>query len=211
MKKIMLLALLLFPVFTQAQEMKAVFVNMPDSLCPLLTKNNRADFADFLESKMRAEVKNKFDKPSEMKVLTKDYTLVEVSSASTLQLKLLPVNDSVRIICMVNTMSGPANDSEIRFYTTDWKELPLEDYLAMPIAESFFITSDKINSDKLAAARGVADMTLIKAVLASDTPTLSFTYTTVDYMDKEAAQDIRPYLKKEPLLYKWENGRFVEK
>ena len=36
----------------QAQEAKTLFVNMPDSLSPLLTKVNRADFIDFLESKM---------------------------------------------------------------------------------------------------------------------------------------------------------------
>ena len=64
---------------------------MPDSMCLLLTKNNRADFADFLESNMRAQVKNKFENMSEMKTLTKDYLLLETTSASTLQMKLLPL------------------------------------------------------------------------------------------------------------------------
>ena len=46
----------------QAQEAKTLFVNMPDSLSPLLTKVNRADCVDFLESKMKAQVENRFGK-----------------------------------------------------------------------------------------------------------------------------------------------------
>ena len=41
-----------------AQPAKTCFTNMPDSLSPLLTAVNRADFIDFLESKMKAEVTN---------------------------------------------------------------------------------------------------------------------------------------------------------
>ena len=44
----------------QAQEAKTLFVNMPDSLSPLLTKVNREDCIDFLESKMKAQVENRF-------------------------------------------------------------------------------------------------------------------------------------------------------
>ena len=46
----------------QAQEAKTLFVNMPDSLSPLLTKVNREDCIDFLESKMKAQVENRFGK-----------------------------------------------------------------------------------------------------------------------------------------------------
>ena len=50
----------------QAQEAKTFFKNMPDSLSPLLTAVNRADCIDFLESKMKAEVTNRFGGKSEM-------------------------------------------------------------------------------------------------------------------------------------------------
>ena len=45
--------------YLQAQEAKTCFKNMPDSICPLLSAVNRADFIDFLESKMKAEVTNR--------------------------------------------------------------------------------------------------------------------------------------------------------
>ena len=49
--------------YLQAQEAKTCFKNMPDSICPLLSAVNRADFIDFLESKMKAEVTNSFGCP----------------------------------------------------------------------------------------------------------------------------------------------------
>ena len=62
-----------------AQEAKTLFVNMPDSLSPLLTKVNREDCIDFLESKMKAQVENRFGKKSEMTDLSKDYIRMQMS------------------------------------------------------------------------------------------------------------------------------------
>ena len=42
-----------------AQDMKSVFVSMPDSVAPLLTKVNKEDCVDFLAYDMKAEVKNR--------------------------------------------------------------------------------------------------------------------------------------------------------
>ena len=74
----------------QAQEAKTVFVNMPDSLSTLLTKVNREDCIDFLESKMRAQVENRFGKKSEMTDLSKDYIRMQMSPQTTWQMKLQP-------------------------------------------------------------------------------------------------------------------------
>ena len=86
-----------------AQEAKTLFVNMPDSLSPLLTKVNREDCIDFLESKMKAQVENRFGKKSEMTDLSKDYIRMQMSSQSTWQMKVLALNDSTNVICTVST------------------------------------------------------------------------------------------------------------
>ena len=104
-----------------AQDMKSVFLAMPDSMTPLLTKVNKEDCIDFLASGMRAEVRNRFDQPAEMKELTEDYVLMQTSAVGTLEMKLLPVNDSTKVVCMVKTVCASACDSEIRFYTSDWR------------------------------------------------------------------------------------------
>ena len=114
-----------------AQDIKSLFIELPDSLSPLLTKVNREDFGDFLASNMKAEVRNRFGKTSEMITMTDDYLMLKVSSVSTAEMKLLPVNDSVKVICVVRTYTAPAADSQIEFYDTSWQELPLSDFLTL--------------------------------------------------------------------------------
>lgn len=194
----------------QAQDMKSLFVALPDSLSPLLTEVNRADFGDFLASGMKAEVKNRFGKQSEMTELTDDYLFVRLTSASTLEMKLLPVNDSTKVICVVHTYSAPVADSSISFYTTDWKRLSTDKFLDWPEESAFYVVPETdVRADSLKNVRVYADMYLLKAELSARERVLSFVYTTPDYMDKETAGKMKPFLLPHPLCYIWKNGKFV--
>lgn len=103
MKKIISVLLALgLSLSANAQEAKSVFVQMPDSLSPLLTPVNRADCIDFLESKMKAQVENRFGRTSEMTALSKDYIHMQLSPQTTWQMKLLAINDSTKVICVVS-------------------------------------------------------------------------------------------------------------
>ena len=190
------------------QDMKTVFVAMPDSLTPLLTKVNKEDCIDFLASNMKAEVKNRFDKPAEMKVLTEDYMQLQMTENSTLEMKLLPLNDSVKVVCMVKTVCALACDSNIHFYSSDWKEeLSSADFLQKPSQDAFFLQADPA-SEEYVLARKTADVNLMKAVLSKEDATLTFIYTTPDYMNKETREKLEPNLRKEPVVLKWQEGKF---
>ena len=188
--------------------MKTVFVAMPDSLTPLLTKVNKEDCIDFLASNMKAEVKNRFDKPAEMKVLTEDYMQLQMTKSSTLEMKLLPLNDSIKVVCMVKTVCASACDSEIHFYSPDWKEeLSSADFLQKPSQDAFFVQADS-TSEEYVLARKCADVNLMKAVLSKDDASLTFYYTTPDYMNKETREKLEPYLRKDPVVLQWQDGKF---
>lgn len=194
----------------QAQEAKTCFKNMPDSLCPLLSVVNRADFIDFLDSKMKAEVTNNFGGKSEMTELSPDYIRVQVTPQSTWQMKLLPVNDSTKVICAISTVCAPACDSHIKFYTTDWKELPASSYLpALPAMDDFIVQApDTVDIYEYQAARRQADILLVKTDLSAKGTALTFTFTTPDYMEKEAAEKLKPFVRR-PISYTWDQGRFI--
>lgn len=211
MKKIILLCFLMASVISlHAQDAKSVFINMPDSLSPLLTKVNREDFADFLESNMKAQVKNKMDKMSEMKTLTKDYVYLQTTPQSSFQMKLLQLNDTTKIICVVNTVCGPACDSRILFYTTAWKELPAKDYIELPKMEQFFITPDSTQLEAYNNARAALDFYLLKSDLSKDSSDITFTFASPEYLDETAAKNLSPFVKK-ALIYVWKEGRFLLK
>lgn len=194
----------------QAQEAKTFFKNMPDSLCPLLTPVNRADFIDFLDSKMKAEVTNSFGGKSEMTELSPDYIRVNMTPQSTWQMKLLPMNDSTKVICTVSTVCAPACDSHIKFYTADWKELPLSSYLPkLPVMDDFIAEApDTVDVYDYQAARRQADMLLMKVDLSAKDTALTFTLATPDYMEKEAAEKLKPFIRR-PIIYNWNQGRFT--
>ena len=176
-----------------AQEAKTVFVNIPDSLCPLLSSVNRADCIDFIESKMKAQVTNRFGGKSEMTELSPDYVSMQMSDASN---------------CAVSTVCAPACDSHIRFYTTDWKELPTTDFLpSVPQMNDFFTSSDSTDYDFI-DARLQADMTLMQAELSKENGTLTFTLTTPEYMEKETAEKLKPFLRRS-IVYTWKDGKFI--
>ena len=191
-----------------AQDMKSVFVAMPDSVIPLLTKVNREDFIDFLDSSMKAEVKNRFGNVAEMKVLTDDYTLVQTSEVGTLELKLLPVNDSTKVVCMVRTVCASACDSDVRFYSSDWKEeLEADIFLQKPSVNAFFLPNDTISEEGALICKK-ADMHLMKASLSKDETSLAFLYMTPDYLNKEDKEKLLSYLRKDPIVLRWQDGKF---
>ena len=193
----------------QGQEAKTFFKNMPDSLSPLLTAVNRADFIDFLESKMKAEVTNRFGAKSEMTALSSDYIKVRMSSQSFWEMKLLPVDDSTKVICVVSTVCAPACDSHVKFYATDWQELSSSSFLPRcPVMKDFLtVNPDTLDVFHQAALRQ-ADMLLVKAELAADEPALKFTLATTDYMDKEAAEKLTAFIRRS-IVCRWEKGRFI--
>ena len=190
-----------------AQNMKTVFVSMPDSILPLLTKVNREDCVDFLDSKMKAVVKNRFGKDVELKQLTEDYLQMQTSSCSEMEMKLLPLNDTVKVICMVNTVCASACDSRIDFFTLQWQPLSKDKFITLPADTAFYLSAHPAD-DKEIEIRKKADLCLVKMEMADSTSLLQMQYTTPNYLNKEDKEMILPYLKKEKLVYEWKDARF---
>ena len=84
-----LCALAVGQVSAQNLKMRDVFKQIPDSLVPYLSQNNRLDFIDFLDSNMKAEVRNKLGGMSEMTALTDDSLSIRMSNALQVDMLLL--------------------------------------------------------------------------------------------------------------------------
>ncbi len=188
------------------QTMRSVFSNMPDSIIPVLTKNNRLDCIDFLDSHMKAVVKNRFSQESEMNTLTKDYLSFKTSASSSFEMKLLPVNDSTQIFCLIKHFYGPACDSEISFYNFSWQKLPALHYISLPDMKDFLL-SDSTRTGDLSAI----DMKLYQIDLDSLSTDLCIKFSSLDYLAKETATKVSLFFRKTPICYRWMDGKFVRK
>ena len=175
-----LLFMACMPSAAQEILMKDIFATAPDSVFPLLTKNNKLDCIDFIENGMTAKVKNKMEEWSELKSLTPRYLLMQVSERSDVAMML--VGDSV--ICTVNTYSGPAKDSEVRFYDLQWRPLERKETVRPRV-------SDFIRGEMDAESKGLLEaMPFMSASLNPEDNTLTWQLQTTELpTDKRKAAD----------------------
>ena len=144
-----------------------IYAEAPDSIFPLLTKNNRLDQIDFRENNMKADVKNKFEDHSELLVLNDKYLKLQLSKHCLVEMRLL--NDST--FCMVQTYNAPASDSQIRFFDTSWNELPQT--VERPSVDEFL--GEDVDIDVRLALQALP---LIKASLSENNETVTFELQT---------------------------------
>ena len=180
MRKLLLLLLVLngqwSTLFAQPR-IRDIYAEAPDSIFPLLTKNNRLDQIDFRENNMQAVVKNKFDDHSELLVLNEKYLKLKRSEHCIVEMRLFA--DST--FCMVETYNAPAPDSRIRLFDTSWNELPQR--IERPAVDDFF--SDDIDIDVRLALQALP---LIKASLSEDDDAITFELQTSELTKEQRKQ-----------------------
>ena len=110
--------------------LRDVFRQMPDSLMPTLTQNNRLDFLDFIDAGMKAEVKNRLGGTSVMTALTADSLSLQVSPALRVDMLLLPLAEPIdsmnQVVVVGETFLADSVNGEtaVRYFSTDWKLIP---------------------------------------------------------------------------------------
>lgn len=104
--------------------MSDVFAAMPDSIIPYMSKNNRLDCIDFINSNMEAIVTNALGGKSQMLLLTHDSLSLKLSDVSSMELKLLPrQTESDTIISMKRVFLLPEKEVKTSQFTLDWKPI----------------------------------------------------------------------------------------
>ncbi len=210
MKRILLHTFFLFicAFAANAQQMRTVFAEMPDSIVPVLTKNNRLDCIDFADNKMEAVVENAFGGRSKMLTLTADYCQIRLTDVSDVALKLLPLTDTTRVVCVVHTCRMPAAESVVRFYTSDWRPLSGDAMFRWPADDAYWVRPDTCDAACLENIRKLLDAEAHYAVLTAGTNEMRLG-VSLEALAPEDRKRVEPYVNK-GLLLKWEKGRFVQ-
>ena len=123
MKKLIVAALMAI-TFSQASadgvKIRDVFREMPDSLMPYLSLNNRLDFIDFIDSDMKAEVRNTLGGTSEMTSMADDSLTIRMSNG--LRVDMLVMDSTVVMVetFLVDSIYG---ESKVSYFTTQWQPL----------------------------------------------------------------------------------------
>lgn len=197
-----------FALGAKAQDVDALFVAMPDGGIPQLESAWRKDLVDLYNSGKEARLKNTMNGFSTLKKMTQDYLLLQVTDRSTIEIKLLPLVNNTKVICMVKTVCAPAADSRVEFFTTEWEPLDSSE-MFVPVAADWFIKEDADrNSAAFLDAASRLDMDLMEYHLSPDSLTLTATYSTPQYLSSEDRRRVIPFLKESPKVYMWDKHHF---
>ena len=215
MKRIMTILLLTIATTANAQTLRKVFVNMPDSIVPLLSSVNRQDGMDYVDNDMSLDVTNKLGNITTISGEKNRYIDISTASKAWTRLLLLPTTQGDTLICMVKTVSiDKARDSQIHFYNKEWTNLRTTDFVDLPPIGNFMSFNDSINEEDRAELMRRIDIKLMeisanyeKDDAQQDIPTLTFTLHSQAYMNEEDQKLITPFITG-AIRLRWNGSRF---
>jgi hypothetical protein len=114
-------SLLMISAVALAQPASHYFTQMPANLLPSISLEMRKDLIDFYQNGKTAVMPSGFGGQVVLKEMSDDYVCLQTSDRASLQIKVMRVNDSLRVIAVTHTVAAPLRDSRVQFYTTLWK------------------------------------------------------------------------------------------
>jgi hypothetical protein len=121
--RILLLCFLACSLTGRSQTVARCLTTMPDERIPGIRVDTRKDLIDFYQNGKRSVMPAAFGGKVQLKVLEPDFLLLQTSESADLQLKILTLGDSTRVLAVVRSAAAPWRDSRVSFFTMDWKPL----------------------------------------------------------------------------------------
>ena len=100
-----------------AQSLREVWIEMPDSILPYLSKSQRTELADYVEMKAEPAVLSTFGDSVRIERMTNNYLLLKANEATRLEIKLLDNNT----LALVQTWKAPAAESKLSLFDLQWQ------------------------------------------------------------------------------------------
>lgn len=208
-----------FPVgrlSAQQIPMRDIFAAMPDSVLPLVSKNNRLDCIDFIENNMEAKVRNRMDSYVTLEALTPHYLRFRTSANAYIEMRSLTWHPddttSTQIVALVRTAEGGVGDMVVRhshltFMTPDWHPFPVS--FESPLLNAYFTGSVSDSTLVEAASQARRSLQYFQSValrLSADEETLTCTLQTGDLSidERRAVEQLV-----QPVVLRWKGTKFA--
>jgi Protein of unknown function (DUF3256). len=209
MKKIYLLLLVCFlsSPLARSQNMENLFLSMPSEIIPTINQSKRLDLLDLYKAGKKSEIRDLLGGVNVLTVFQDDFMRIETGTHSLELISLPMVNDS-RLLLVIKTVCGPVCDSELSFYSVQWKKLDAELFLNPADKDWFVLEGADLNDPMVKNALLSLDISLMKFSYDPEMKQLIQEYQTPEYLDLEQQEKVKKYLKQEPKIYRWNGIRF---
>lgn len=172
-----------------AQSLREVWIEMPDSILPYLSKSQRTELADYVEMKAEPAVLSTFGDSVRIERMTNNYLLLKANEATRLEIKLLDNNT----LALVQTWMAPAAESKLRLFNLQWQ--PKEAVVAYKVN---IVKPDSMSDEDFADLKTLMSPRLKEYRLSADNNSLSVSWN-YPLLSKKDVKRVTEILKSQAL------------
>ena len=209
MKKISIFTIVICSFFSvaKAQDIASLFSSMPDKMLLPLDSTQRLDIVDLHLAGRTAEVVSHLGETNRLVSLQDNYLQLKFGN-STLEIALLTMINDSKVICVIKTVCVPVCDSQILFYTTEWRPLDSHIFINPVTKDWFFAENIDKNNEYFRSFESALDMEMMQFCFEENGLSLIQTYNTAQYLSPDIRKNADKYLKKESKRYIWNKVGF---
>ena len=179
-----------------AQSLREVWIEMPDSILPYLSKSQRTELADYVEMKAEPAVLSTFGDSVRIERMTNNYLLLKANEATRLEIKLLDNNT----LALVQTWMAPAAESKLSLFNLQWQ--PKEAVVAY---KANIVKPDSMSDEDFTDLKTLMSPRLKEYRLSADNNSLSVSWN-YPLLSKKDVKRVTELLK--PQVLNWTGKDF---
>lgn len=179
-----------------AQSLREVWIEMPDSILPYLSKSQRTELADYVEMKAEPAVLSTFGDSVRIERMTNNYLLLKANEATRLEIKLLDNNT----LALVQTWMAPAAESKLSLFNLQWQ--PKE---AVVDYKANIVKPDSMSDEDFSDLKTLMSPRLKEYRLSADNNSLSVSWN-YPLLSKKDVKRVTELLK--PQVLNWTGKDF---
>ena len=172
-----------------AQSLREVWIEMPDSVLPYLSKSQRTELVDYVDMKADPAVLNAFGDSVRIERMTNNYLLVKASKVTRLEIKLLDNNT----LALVQTWKAPVAESKLSLFNLQWQ--PKE---AVVVYNENIVKSDSMSEEEFADLKSLMYPRMREYRLSAENNSLSVSWN-YPLLSKKDAKRVADLLKTQVL------------
>ncbi len=199
-----LLILSCITLLSYGQTMDDVFKTMPNDFLPAFSE---ADKTILLVDSSLSVIPYALGEIERL-AYSDTFLSIKTSEVGTMQIKILPLINNTQIIVLIKTVCSGVCDSDIRFFTNEWKEIDKKSILPT-ITPQVFFDQKELNTPEFKWTVSQIDMFPLEFQFKNGSNNLQVKFDIANHLSALDFAKIEPYLVKETIDLLWNKSMFV--
>ena len=199
-----LLILSCITLLSYGQTMDDVFKTMPNDFLPAFSE---ADKTMLLVDSSLSVIPYALGEIERL-AYSDTFLSIKTSEVGTMQIKILPLINNTQIIVLIKTVCSGVCDSDIRFFTNEWKEIDKKSILPT-ITPQVFFDQKELNTPGFKWTVSQIDMFPLQFQFKNGSNNLQVKFDIANHLSALDFAKIEPFLVKETIDLLWNKSMFV--